>query len=73
MTHEKEKAKEDPKKYLPDPEELARELASATSIDDFYGKEGIFARMFSKTIEQMLETELTEELGGAGDLLRLPQ
>jgi transposase-like protein len=63
MTHEKEKAKEDPKKYLPDPEELARELASATSIDDFYGKEGIFARMFSKTIEQMLETELTEELG----------
>lgn len=63
MTHKNNKAQEDPKKYLPDPEELARELASATSIDDFYGKEGIFARMFSKTIEQMLETELTEELG----------
>mgnify|MGYP001222952618 FL=1 len=48
---------------MPDPEELANELAKAKSIDDFYGKGGIFARLFSKTIEQMLEGELTEELG----------
>ncbi len=39
------------------------ELGKAKSIDDFYGKEGIFSRVFSKTIEQMLETELSDELG----------
>ena len=44
-------------------EQLMKELGKATSIDDFYGKEGIFSRVFSKTIEQMLETELGEELG----------
>ena len=48
---------------MPDAEELARELRSAKSIDDFYGKDGIFARLFSETIEQMLEAELTEQLG----------
>ena len=63
MTHKKKSQKEEIKKHLPDPEDLARELAKAESIDDFYGKDGIFARMFSKTIEQMLEAELTEELG----------
>jgi len=63
MTENKKAKKEAIQKHLPDPEELARELSKAESIDDFYGKEGIFARMFSKTIEQMLETELTEELG----------
>jgi len=44
-------------------EELMKELGKAKSIDDFYGKEGIFSRVFSKTIEQMLETELSDELG----------
>jgi len=63
MTHTKNTKKEELQKNLPNPEQLARELASAESIDDFYGKDGIFARLFSKTIEQMLETELTEELG----------
>jgi len=63
MTHKKKSNKDEVQKHLPDPEELAQELAKAESIDDFYGKDGIFARMFSKTIEQMLETELTEELG----------
>jgi len=63
MTQSNKTNKDELKKKLPDPEELARELASAKSIDDFYGKEGIFARLFSETIEQMLEAELTEELG----------
>jgi len=63
MTHKKNPKQEELQKHMPDPEQLARELASAGSIDDFYGKDGIFARLFSKTIEQMLETELTEELG----------
>jgi transposase-like protein len=42
---------------------VIRELGKAKSIDDFYGKDGIFARLFSETIEQMLEAELTDELG----------
>jgi transposase-like protein len=63
VTHKKKPNKDDFKKSLPDPEELANELANAKSIDDFYGKDGIFARLFSDTVEQMLEAELTEELG----------
>jgi putative transposase len=63
MTQRKKNDQEELQKHLPDPEVLARELAKAESIDDFYGKEGIFSRLFSQTIEQMLETELTEELG----------
>ena len=48
---------------LPTAEALQRELNSAKSIDDFFGKEGIFARLFSQTLEQMLEAELTAQLG----------
>lgn len=48
---------------MPSAEEVQRELASAESMDDFFGKEGIFARLFSKTLEQMLEAEMTEHLG----------
>ena len=62
MTQKKNR-KEDFRKHLPDPEKLAKELAKAESIDDFYGKDGIFARMFSNTVEQMLEAEISDELG----------
>jgi len=48
---------------MPSAEEVVQELGKATSIDDFYGKDGIFSRLFSKTIEQMLEAELSAELG----------
>jgi putative transposase len=48
---------------MPSAEEVQRELATAKSMDDFFGKEGIFARLFANTLEQMLESELTEELG----------
>lgn len=48
---------------MPGAEEVARELASAQSVDDFFGKEGIFARLFARTLEQMLEAELTAQLG----------
>lgn len=48
---------------LPDPETLSKELGSAKSIDDFFGKEGIFARMFGKTLETMLEAEMDNHLG----------
>lgn len=48
---------------LPCAEEIQRELDTATSIDDFFGKEGIFSRLFGSTLERMLEAELTDELG----------
>jgi len=38
-------------------------LATAKSMDDFFGKDGIFARLFASTLEQMLEAELSEHLG----------
>jgi transposase-like protein len=44
-------------------ERIQQELATATSIDDFFGKEGIFARLFATTLEHMLEAELTAHLG----------
>ncbi len=48
---------------LPSVERIQQELATAKSIDDFFGKEGIFARLFATTLEQMLEAELTAHLG----------
>ena len=48
---------------LPSMEAIQQELAKAESMDDFFGKEGIFARLFASTLEQMLEAELTEHLG----------
>lgn len=48
---------------MPGAEEVQRELATAKSMDDFFGREGIFARLFASTLEQMLEAELSEHLG----------
>src|SRR5947208_13708208 len=48
---------------VPSVERIQRELASAKSIDDFFGKDGIFARLFAGTLEHMLEAELTAPLG----------
>jgi transposase-like protein len=50
---------------LPSVERIQHELAGAKSVDDFFGKEGIFARLFASTLEQMLEAELTAHLGYA--------
>src|SRR4028119_280587 len=44
-------------------ERIQQELATAKSIDDFFGKEGIFAKLFAGTLEHMLEAELTAHLG----------
>ena len=52
-----------PPAVLPSVEHIQQELASAKNIDDFFGKEGIFARLFAGTLEQMLEAELTAQLG----------
>ena len=48
---------------LPSVENVRQELGRAESIDDFFGKEGIFAKLFAETLEQMLEAELTDQLG----------
>jgi putative transposase len=63
MSEKKNQGEKDIQARMPSAEEVARELGKATSIDDFYGKDGIFARLFSKTIEEMLEAELSSELG----------
>ena len=50
-------------KKMPAAEKVSAELATARSMDDFFGREGIFARLFANTLEEMLEAELTEHLG----------
>ncbi len=62
MSEEKGKSR-NIQETMPSAEEVQRELAKAKSMDDFFGKEGIFARLFAHTIEEMLDTELSEHLG----------
>src|SRR5215217_5372241 len=49
--------------HLPSLEKIQQELGTAKTLDDFFGKEGIFARLFAPTLETMLEAELSEHLG----------
>jgi transposase-like protein len=63
MSAKKQVSKADIQESLPSAEKVQRELAKAKSMDDFFGKEGIFARLFADTLEQMLEAELGEQLG----------
>ena len=64
MTDEKRSRKRaNPQDYMPDAETVAAELGKAQSMDDFFGKEGIFAKLFANTLEQMMEAELTDQLG----------
>jgi transposase-like protein len=60
---EKKKTPLNIQEIMPGAEEVQRELATAKSMDDFFGKDGIFARLFASTLEQMLEAELSEHLG----------
>lgn len=52
-----------PGKNLPSVEQVQNELGRVESIDDFFGREGIFAKLFARTIEEMLEGELSAQLG----------
>ena len=63
MSSKSNRKRANPQDYMPSAEEVAAELAKAESMDDFFGKEGIFANLFSSTLEQMLEAELTDHLG----------
>ena len=59
----KQKKTTSPQEYMPTAEEVQAELAKVQSMDDFFGKEGVFAKLFATTLEQMLEGEMTENLG----------
>mgnify|MGYP001152651862 CR=1 FL=1 len=54
-----EKNENDIQAQVPCAEEVVQELGKATSIDDFYGKDGIFTKLFSKTYEEVLKAEMT--------------
>ena len=60
---EKKKTSLNIQEIMPGAEEVQRELATAKSMDDFFGRDGIFAHLFANTLEQMLEAELSEHLG----------
>ncbi len=63
MTQKKVRKRANPQEHMPDAEHVAAELAKAESMDDFFGKDGIFAKLFANTLESMMEEELTDHLG----------
>ncbi|MCB9106419.1 MAG: hypothetical protein H6633_19575 [Anaerolineales bacterium] len=42
---------------VPDLEQIEAALSRVESVDDFFGKEGILAQLFARTLEQMREGE----------------
>jgi putative transposase len=48
---------------MPSAEEVQRTLASVENIDDFFGQDGVLARLFGDTLTHMMQGELTAELG----------
>ena len=48
---------------MPSIEAIQEVLSQAKGVDDFFGREGILAQLFARTIEQMLEGELSAQLG----------
>ena len=59
---QKKTTKKQPK-TMPTAERVAAELATACSMDDFFGRNGLFARLFAATLEEMLAAELSDHLG----------
>lgn len=49
--------------YMPSAEAVQAELSKARSMDDFFGQDGIFAKLFATTLEAMLEAEMSDHLG----------
>lgn len=57
-------SKDTPKKSnRPTAEQIEQELEEATSIDDFFGKDGIIARLMGDMLTEMMKAELSHELG----------
>ena len=48
---------------MPTPDEVINALSEVKSMDDFFGKKGLLAKLFAKSIENMLAAELTASLG----------
>ena len=44
---------------------MQQALSRAETLDDFFGKEGIFARLFSETVESLIAAESTEHLSNS--------
>lgn len=63
MSEQKRRKGQKERVEIPEVEKIQEELGKAESMDDFFGRDGIFAKLFSKTLEQMLEAELSEHLG----------
>ena len=63
MPTQKARTQEILSEHGPAVEQLQAELLSAESVDDFFGKDGIFARLFGQTLEKLMEAELSEHLG----------
>lgn len=64
MTNHNEASKKpNTQDYMPPTEIVQQELAKAKSVDDFFGKEGIFACLFANMLKQMLQAELSDHLG----------
>jgi len=51
------------KKLVPTAEQIQHELENARSIDDFFGKDGVMARLVGDMLTEMMKAELTGELG----------
>ena len=45
MTQNRNRKRANPQEYMPDADRVAAELAKAESMDDFFGKDGIFAKV----------------------------
>ena len=63
MTEKKQRRRKAIEAHLPGIEVIEEELAAVESVDDFFGRDGIFARLFADTLEYLMEAELTEQLG----------
>jgi putative transposase len=63
MTEKRSSRRKAIEAHLPAMEEIEEELATVESVDDFFGRDGIFARLFADTLEHLMEAELTEQLG----------
>jgi len=50
-------------RMMPTMEAVQEAISQAKGVDDFFGREGILAQLFARTIEQMLEGELSAQLG----------
>ena len=54
MTQKMGRTRANPQEHMLDAERVAAELAKAETMDNFFGKDGIFARLIADTLESMM-------------------